>query len=431
MKFGGVGSMRFTRPFGALCLLALGSSVFPPACRAQSDGPVPGLWDIPFQKWVSEGERKEIPWEVKVFPPGLRLHQRLAVRINAQVKGEVLERLGPVQELMLVGRMADSDGHWLESHGIGWTRVDKPLPDGASLAMTLQAVVLPGEYTLGLILYDRVTGQRSVTRRALHVPRIHNDPLADAFRDLPRVEFLQTRGSSGVAVRTGVTSRLWLPVTTRRRVRIEVLVNFSLSEQYSGLKWADQFNVGAMLTLLSVLSQLEVSNGSLRVTGLDLMRRRVVFEQDNVQDLDWGRLIKKLQEANPQVVDKETLEGRKQNAAFFREEMARRLAEEAAPPAAAPPRGDAHPTERQAPTRVFIVVSSAMLFPRGADLAPLPRREHTNIRVFHLRYQVGPSNLWDELNRILKPLEPRTFTMDSPMNVRRALGEILRELRRL
>ena len=422
--------MRFAKPFGAFCLLALGMIAVPPVCGAQNEEHLPGLTNIPFQKWMTEGERKEIPWQVKVYPAALRLHQRLSMRVDVLVKGESLERMGPVQELVLIERLADSDGHWLERHGIGWARVDKPLPSGASLAMTLQAVVLPGEYTLGLVLYDMVTGRRSVMRRPVHVPGLHNDPLPDAFRNLPRVEFLQTFQGPGVGPRASVSSRLWLPVNTRRAVRIEVLVNFSPSEEFTGSKWFDQFNVGTMLTLLSVLSQLDVHNGSLRVTGLDLMRRRVVFEQDHVQELEWGRLIKTLRESNPQVVDKNVLEGRKQNAAFFREEMVRRLAEGAHPPGEAT--GDnGSPGAGEAPLRVLLVVSSAMLFPRGADLAPLLRMEHSQIRVYHLRYQVGPANLYDELHRILKPLGPRTFTMDSAMDVRRALGEILRELRKL
>ena len=110
--------------------------------------------------------------------------------------------------------------------------------------------------------------------------------------------------------------------------------------------------------------------------------------------------------------------------------MVRRLAEGAHSPGEAT--GDnGSPGAGEAPLRVFLVVSSAMLFPRGADLAPLPSMEQRDLRIYHLRFQVGPANLYDELHRILKPLGPRTFTMDSAMDVRRALGEILRELRKL
>ena len=96
---------------GIAFFLTLGNAVQPAAFRAQQDATPPGLTNIPFQKWVAEPEHNEIPWKVTVYPPALRLHQRLTVRVEVHVPGSGLERLGPIHELVAVMRLADSDGH--------------------------------------------------------------------------------------------------------------------------------------------------------------------------------------------------------------------------------------------------------------------------------------------------------------------------------
>jgi len=56
--------------------------------------------------------------------------------------------------------------------------------------------------------------------------------------------------------------------------------------------------------------------------------------------------------------------------------------------------------------------------PRGAD-----------IRVYHLQYQLGPNNVWDDLPRVLRELAPRRFELQNPEEFRRALARILADLR--
>ena len=87
------------------------------------------------------------------------------------------------------------------------------------------ALVLPGEYTVGMVLYERVSGQRSVTLRKLKVRALPGDRLAEITRNLPPVEFFLRSVGEGSEVLGDLHSRLWMPLATRRPLHIELLVN--------------------------------------------------------------------------------------------------------------------------------------------------------------------------------------------------------------
>ena len=79
----------------------------------------------------------------------------------------------------------------------------------------------------------------------------------------------------------------------------------------------------------------------------------------------------------------------------------------------------------------MIVVSSPAVFERGADLTPVQTPPGTDLRAYYLQYQLNTNNVWDDLPRVLRPMEPRRFDLQSPEEFRRALARILDELRAL
>jgi hypothetical protein len=96
-------------------------------------------------------------------------------------------------------------------------------------------------------------------------------------------------------------------------------------------------------------------------------------------------------------------------------------------------------------------------FERGADLHPVEVEHDCNCRVFYVCYRSGPvefgpagidfggrgpgrrfpiapsgpRNQLDYLAGILKPLHPRTFKVESPLEFRKALATILAEISKL
>jgi hypothetical protein len=189
-----------------------------------------------------------------------------------------------------------------------------------------------------------------------------------------------------------------------------------------------------MLGIIKVFSQMELANGSLHITAFDLLRRRVLFEQDASGGLDWPRLHAALAQVNPLSIPVQALEGRRQNAAFLRELLQRRLPPSADASVHAGNGGngssDGHLTAAE-PLRVFIVVSSPVIFERGADLSPVLPPRGGDFRVYYLQYHLSAANLWDDLPRVLRELAPRRFQLQTPDEFRRALARILADLHEL
>lgn len=397
--------------------------------------------EIPFDDWIAEAKRVDLPWSIHISSPRLSILQRLVVEFRVEVPSKALYLLGTTYQLFLEVRLKPAGAAaWLNAHDITGTRLYERMPKENYLEFSLQALILPGKYTVGFILFDRISGRRSVALRTLKVRPLSGDPLPEISRDLPAVEFFQRGVDEDREALREIHSRLWLPVATRRPVRIELLVNFTASEPVPGMPGRSRRNppsvrvmhersVARMLGVVKVLSQMDLPNGSLHITALDLLRRNVFFEQDLGRELDWPRLHAALQQINPLSIPVQALEGRLQNAAFFRDLLQRRL-----PPSPAPARAgnDAggQPSSAE-PLRVIIVVSSPVVFERGADLAPVLPPPGADFRVYHLQYRAVPGILWDDLPRILRELAPRRFELQSPEEFRRAIARILADLRAL
>lgn len=438
--------MFVRKPIFVLLLAALFSAVAAPLA-AQDVSTSEAMPEIPFDEWIANARRTDIPWSAGISTPQLAIIQRFVVQFRVQISSRALNQLGPSYQLFLEVRLKPAGAkQWLNEREIAGTRVMQRMPKGKEIAISMQALVLPGEYTVGMVLYDRISGQRSVALRKLKVRPLAGDRLPEISRNLPKVEFFQRSAGEGRESLGELHSRLWMPLATRRPLHIELLVNMAAPEPsrsatnpfaYSerNISARHQMNLARMLGIVKVLSQLELSNGSLHITALDILRRTVLFEQDAGNGLDWPRLRAALTQVNPLSIPVQALEGRRSNAAFFRTELERRL-----PPAPAEPPGtngtnghgsNGKSSAAEAPLYVVIVVSSPAIFERGADLTPVQPPPGAHLRAYYLQYQLNSNNIWDDLPRVLRPMEPRRFDLQSPEEFRRALARILDELRAL
>jgi len=433
--------MRPRRPKSVLLVAAAFFAVAPLCAQNITTREAPP--EIPFEQWIAETKHVELPWSINISPARLSILQRLVVEIRVKVPSKSLYLLGPTYQLFLDVRLKPAGAAWLSTHDVTGTRLHERMPKENHLEFSLRALVQPGEYTVGIILFDRISGLRSVALRKLTVRPVSGDPLPEISRDLPVVEFFQRGVDEDHEALPELHSRLWIPVATRRPVHIELLVNFaapepgpnmpgSLARNARNLRTLHQRNVARMLGIIKVLSQMELANGSMHITAFDLHRRNVLFEQDTRGELDWPRLRTALAQVNPLSIPVQALEGRRQNAAFLRELLQHRLP----PPDAAPAHAgngsngssDVHASDAE-PLRVFIVVSSPVIFERGTDLSPVIPPRSDDFRVYHLQYKVSAANLWDDLPRVLRELTPRRFELQTPDGFRRALARILTELR--
>jgi len=434
-------------------LLALAA----PEAWPQAPAPPPALdkLRIPFDQWFAEGDREEVPWKVDFWKPWLRLDQRIGFSVNATVSGKQLAKLGPAHDLYLGARLGRPEGPWL-GHGIVGAQIEKPLEKNIELRLTLGFLVRPGKYMLAVFLYDDSTGKRSFMTGRLEVPPLRKDPLAGADQNLPVVEIVPGESGLDAFFNPSITSRLNLPVITRRPLRVEIIANTSGSDGESGA--AERRSLGFAITGLKLFAQLGVANGTLHLTALDIPRRKILFEQEEVHSIDWAGLRTALDSIDPVTISVQALQGRKENAAFFRNTVMDKLRErfrERAPAAnaGAGNGGSASPAAPR-PLRVFIIVSPALMFARGTDMTPVPAEACDDCRVYLLRrYSWTPlayesafpsggrrrrfGSPWiprshfsdDQLHRLLKPLAPRTFNIYDAGDLRQAMGRILADLR--
>ncbi len=441
--------------------MLLAAFLFPAVASAQAASQQPpaspAQIEAAFDRMLALGERSQIPWEVKLASPRLRLDQRLEAVIDVELSNATLNRHAAQHDLILMVRMSQHDGDWLPGHSRLTKQLDQPLPGRTTLVFTVRALVVPGNYRVGVVLLDRLSGHSSIALRPLRVDPPIPEPLPQAFRHLPSVEFIHSQESLDDVMLPDLEGRLWLPIQTQRPLHLELLVNFSHSEEFmgrgrspaldwwSGLRWrwprigrrarpkADD-NLAMILSALKPLAEMAVSNGSLRITALDLGNRTILFEQRDPNPLDWPKLRDALSQLNSNVVTADALAASKESPAFLRDVLHQRLApaQGVAPQVAScsvaqAPQAAASVEE---PLRIMIVLSSAMLFVSGSDVLPVNPPQNCDCRVYYLRLRLL-GNIWDQIDDVLDPLKPRRFDIGSPADYRSAIAAILNDLRSL
>src|SRR5258708_39269300 len=154
-----------------------------------------------------------------------------------------------------------------------------------SLVMSL--FVLPGDYRIRLAMYATATGEHGVKQEKMHVAALKSDPLPEMWHDLPAVEFIDPSEPPESWYLPSLKGRLHLPVTSKKPVRVEVLVNLTPSERLSGSSRAQNRSLGALIPALKTISQIDLRNGSMNIELLDLSRQRAALHQEDLHGLDW------------------------------------------------------------------------------------------------------------------------------------------------
>ena len=404
----------------------------------------PAAAKIPFDHWLT-GEQAQFRWSARVIPSELSNTQRLRAHIEITVDGNELLRRRGHGELVYFVQFSDSDHRRYQSHGsIALEEVTEAAAKSEYI-YSQTALVIPGDYRVALAVLDTKTGEHAALERTLHISPLKNDPLPDSWRGLPAVEFMQTGDAPDVWFQPQLTGRLHLPLETRRDTRVQVLVNASpsaLGPKYR-LGEVNNRSMADLLPSLKVISNLELEPGNLGVSVFDLTRRQVLFAQDRVdprkEPLDWPRLRPGLLDADPNKIDVHELTDREQNAQFFVEQVRRHISSGPAPAA-------------------LIILSGPMAFARGADMRPIELKEKHEGKVFYIRYHPPPMRMavassqaylgrrrgisqspnalivqepLDELEPLLKPLQPRVFDVYDAIQFRKALAELMKEIGRM
>ena len=80
---------------------------------------------------------------------------------------------------------------------------------------------------------------------------------------------------------------------------------------------------------------------------------------------------------------------------------------------------------------VIIVVTSSRLFESGSDLRPIQIEGDCNCRVYYLRFRLNVNDVFDQLEKFIKPLRPRVFNLITARDLRKAIAQIVEDLGKL
>ena len=177
-------------------------------------------------------------------------------RLQVQLDGaEAAKRRGE-GELIFYFQITDAQGHVYQDHtSYDLTKVEEGLK-AQDMVCTESVFVLPGDYSVSLGIFDTATKEHSVKKTKLHIPPLRIDPLPDAWRNLPAVEFRRDSESPDHWFLPKETGKLNLPVTPRRPTRIDVLVNLTPSQQNSRSYGVQDRNLSIIIPFLKVISEI-------------------------------------------------------------------------------------------------------------------------------------------------------------------------------
>jgi hypothetical protein len=379
-------------------------------------------------------------WTARLSEPELSTHQRLIERVFVEVDGsELARRRGEGQFLVLVQVNDEKGGVWQNHQEMDLEHVEEGIKANDALFSQI-FFVLPGEYRISIAIFAAATGEHSIVTRKLHVAPLKNDPLPHAWSDLPAVEFLPPTAPDRWYL-PSIEGKLRLAVETHEPVHVSVLVNLTPSERSSGSARVQNRNFEVLLPAAKLLSQTDWGNAAYSVSLLDLGRRRVIYRQDdapnqprNTRGLDWFRLGSALTDVNPGMIDVKSLENRQYNADFFVDQIRRSIDKPSGP--------------RR--SQVVIVLSGMVQFEPGQELRPITPPDSTDVKLFYVRFEPRPqfvlrpggidrrgrpgNGRWaptmpypgiDQLEPLLKPLEPRLFEIGTQDEFRKTLATIL------
>ena len=417
-----------------LLILAASTAV----AHAQSGAADPAFQKIPFDQWLGERSQPHFRWTAGVSRPELSFHQRFIAQVEVKLDGRDLESRRGEGRLVFFLQITDHDGNRYQDHGsIELSKLSDNLKS-INLEYVQRMFILPGEYRLAVAVLDTNTGDHSTTQSQFRVPPPQRESLPGAWRDLPPVEFIPNDESVEGWYLPDVKGRLHWASTVQSATRLNVVLNVALSAPIPGTRLKRGNDLSALLPTLKAISQTGTPALSEHVELLDLSRRRAVFQQDEVRELDFPRLKESLAVATTASIDLSSLSERHHDAQFFVSQIRRII----------------RASEKSC---TLVVLTPSVAFEPGEDLDPIALEALPPCRVFYIRYREqtklvfrrfepefagrrrGPprepqygnhqQTAPDQLAATLKPLNPKIFDVETPDQMARALAEVEKALR--
>jgi hypothetical protein len=384
--------------------------------------------DAPFDKWAAEGAGQEVPWQVHVSAEHLSFHQRLIATIRVEVPGRELLKRSHDGHITLLVEVRNGQGVSFRNYGNLELDDLKPEMKRSDVEFSWQAFAVPGQYEVFVALWDKKSGEHNFMRRLFHVDAYRNDPLPEMWRGLDAFEFWSTkRDGPDYMFHSDIEGRPNLKLATRRPIHMEVLLDLTPSaEIFRGNYSRYNHYLGAALPTFKLLNQITLNKASRSAAAMDLVQRRIVFEQSDGKDVDWTTMRKALSpDSGPGVVSVKDLQNKQQSPVYLRDEIVRRLKAGS----------DQAAKAGEKPLHVFVVIGSPMDFYTFPKLPEIETGEEKDCVIYYLQFEFvqrqGITGGVGNVEKMLRPLKVRSFEVRSADDARRALAKVMEEVGRM
>jgi hypothetical protein len=382
------------------------------------------------EQYLNAPDRHDISWKVEISGPVLTYDLRYLVTLRVEVPERDLIKRDQRSDLNLLIKAGD-ERQWYPEQD--FTHFPLPaLQNNNIIKFSGTAYLRPGRHRFAFVLCDNTCNLRSITRRSVTVPS--HTLLAELDRGMPAVEFIAAFGEdSPIAVRAsrkisrsemqtlGMEAKDMLARTPvlpavrlqdQRPLEIHVLADFTPSSEAEASSHAYARSEAAMWGILRVLSRLQPERGCVLLSAIDVIGIRVLFDSVDASTADWHDLAEKLLKVDSFAVNIRALEAHKRMAEFFRSQLSRLISSRSACKGSL------------GAERVYIIAAEGVLFPYGSDRVQIEPPAEGAGKVYYLR--VGRP--WDEMERIVQPLNPRHLNADTPEKFRESLVKIVDDL---
>lgn len=405
--------------------------IFCACSRASADHNPPP--EIPIQQWLQGPDRRDFDWKIILEPPSLTFQQRHLQTIQTTFSvGKLLKAGVSLSDLHLVVKFADEDGNWFPGQCYSHFRPPPDLGPRDQIHSFASVYLRPGRYRVAVMAYDGLNRRGNLWRGRFEVPVVKGDPLRDMDRDLPQIDFLpdvqhldikpnQPRSSDPWAFGDGT---LRLPVDTGTPVQLDVVADFppSFAARVQGYHW----NAALLLQISEVLSQIDLKNGCVRFSAINILGQKTYVHREDARKVDWDNLRRALEqaerdnEAKRNTVDVRTLAAPKPAPDHYARFLEQVLTGTSTCDA-----------EHQPARHVLVVVSDALPFFADMETAAVRPQTAPVGECYHLELDRTAGGVRsDQMEGLLKSLHPMQFRFRHATQFREALAHVISDVER-
>ena len=384
-------------------------------CLAQAMVPDDGvdLQKIPLAEWLDADDKAQIPWRMEVGKPELRFDQRYEIGYWGSIEVKDLDWPEDGVELQFISAISGSDGEWIIPPKTGLQVFESRTKAEPRVLFGDCLFLRPGDYNLVIAVFDRHFGKHSLMQRRIRRDDFSEESLPALDNKLPVASFPESVDSF-IDTPEALPPSLFLSVANKQPLDVELISPLNFPHEWVERSDFIRSTNNRLAAGMAVLSQLKLNQSSISATVVDLVNHATLFEQPNLLELEWKRLVAAYPTfAEASKLSLKAIETRKSRAAFFRKFLQTRLE---------------RPSER---TRVLIILSGSVLFEGGSDLTPVFSEGNCRCRTYHLYFQETATVSFNDVGKILRGLRPKTFDIESAQEFRKALAEIIRDLESL